>query len=93
MLLPGGGGGGGVIYPHTGFLTTAPKLLGIFRNASVTFPEYGWATKRKKNSSDISNRFSNMAAGIPMYNLKTNQNISTGQFHRNGKQYIRNANG
>jgi len=40
--------GGGVIYltPRPGFLTTAPKLLGIFWNASVTFPTYrptGWA--------------------------------------------------
>ena len=40
--------GGGYLPPRPGFLTTAPKLLGIFWNASVTFPRYILATERQK---------------------------------------------
>ena len=39
---------GGVIYPRPGFLTTAPKLLGIFWNAPVTFSRYILATEPPK---------------------------------------------
>jgi len=47
-------GGGGNLPPRPGFLTTAPKLLGIFWNVSVTFPGYLLATERQKNFSHIS---------------------------------------
>jgi len=36
-----------------GFLTTAPKLFGILRNASVTFPRYILATEPQQNFSYI----------------------------------------
>jgi len=35
----------GEFTPTPGFLTTAPKLLGIFWNASLTFPRYILATE------------------------------------------------
>ena len=38
----------GVFTPSPGFLTTAPKLLGIFWNDSVTFPRYILATEPQK---------------------------------------------
>jgi len=46
--------GGGYLPPRPGFLTTAPKLLGIFWNASLTFPRYLLATEPEKNFSHIS---------------------------------------
>ena len=39
----------GNLTPRPGFLTTAPKLLGIFWNASLTFPRYLLATEPQKN--------------------------------------------
>ena len=38
-------GGGGVNYPRSIFLAAISERHGTIRNAFVTFPEYGWATK------------------------------------------------
>ena len=56
---------GEVFYPPPSrtFYPVALKPLGIVTKAFVTFPQYMWAKKCRKNISDISTSISNMAAG------------------------------
>jgi len=55
--------GGGILPPRRTFYPVAMKLLRTVTKAFVTFPEYMWTTKCRKNFSDISTSISNMVAG------------------------------
>ena len=55
--------GGGKFTPQRSFPGISPRPLETEGCGLVTFPEYGWATKRHQNRKSTYTRLSNMAVG------------------------------
>ena len=73
----GSRGGGGWNYPQVDLLAAISEPHGTNRNALVTFPEYGWATKWPNYCINIFTQKYKMAAGNGGYFLKNFEKLIT----------------